>query len=114
MSESVEIRSKSATKPMTLHIMANAQYSDWSSDPPSTTHRSQSSAERIVWTDDDNNNQIDQKKTSFAWYWCLKCGIIGSLLAGIGLAIVLTLWLTSKTAATETLSMQQLKLLFSC
>ncbi|CAF1051176.1 unnamed protein product [Adineta steineri] len=67
--------------------MVNPQYSDWSSDPVSTTYRNQSSAERIVWTDDDNNNQ---------------CGIIGSLLAGIGLAIVLTFWLTPKTTAPET------------
>ncbi|CAF1437985.1 unnamed protein product [Adineta steineri] len=83
--------------------MANPRYCDWSSDPASTTHRSQSSIERIVWTDDDDHDRIDQKKTFFAWYWCFRCCIVGSLLAGIGLAIVLTFWLTSKTVATETL-----------
>ncbi|CAF0987037.1 unnamed protein product [Adineta steineri] len=82
--------------------MANPRYSDWSSDPVSTTHRGHSSVERIVWTDD--HDRIDQNKTSFACYWCFKCCIVGSLLAGIGLAIVLTFWLTSKTAATETLT----------
>ncbi|CAF1492910.1 unnamed protein product, partial [Adineta steineri] len=82
--------------------MASRQYSDWLSDPISTTHGSQSSVEPIVWADDDDNDGIDQKKTSFAWCWCFKCCILGSLVAGIGLAIVLTFWLTSKTAATET------------
>ncbi|CAF4115008.1 unnamed protein product [Adineta steineri] len=83
--------------------MANPRYSDWSSDPASTTHGSHPSIERIIWTDNDDHDQIDQKKTSFAW--CFKCCIIGSLVAGIGLAIVLTFWLTSKTTATEALSM---------
>ncbi|CAF1134551.1 unnamed protein product [Adineta steineri] len=103
MSESVEIRSKSATKPMTLHIMANAQYSDWSSDPVPIKRQSYSLIKLNAWADDgdNDNNQIDQKKTSIAW--CFKCCIIGSLLAGIGLAFVLTFWLTSKTTATETL-----------
>ncbi|CAF1228720.1 unnamed protein product [Adineta steineri] len=71
-------------------------------NPASTIHESHSSIERIVWTDDDDNNQINQKK-SFAWHWCLRCCFIGSLVAGIGLAIVLAFWLTSKTTATETL-----------
>ncbi|CAF0802141.1 unnamed protein product [Adineta steineri] len=84
--------------------MANPQYSDWSSDPVSTTYGNRSSTERIVWTDDDDNDRVDQKKSSFAWYWCFKCCIVGSLVAGIGLAIVLTFWLTSKTTATETLT----------
>ncbi|CAF4123727.1 unnamed protein product [Adineta steineri] len=84
--------------------MTNPQYSDWSSDPVPIKRQSYSLIKLNAWADDDNNNnQIDQKKTSFAWCWCLKCGIIGSLLAGIGLAIVLTFWLTSKTTATETL-----------
>ncbi|CAF1033195.1 unnamed protein product [Adineta steineri] len=83
--------------------MTYRQYSDWSSDPASTTHRSHSPIERIVWTDDDDD-RVDRKKTSFAWYWCFRCCIVGSLLAGIGLAIVLTFWLTSKTTATQTLS----------
>ncbi|CAF0838255.1 unnamed protein product [Adineta steineri] len=84
--------------------MASRQYSDWLSNPISTTHGSQSSVEPIVWADDDDNDGIDSRKTSFAWYWCCKCCIIGSLLAGIGLAIIITFWLTSKTAATETLT----------
>ncbi|CAF1125741.1 unnamed protein product [Adineta steineri] len=86
--------------------MANVRYSDWSSNPASSTHGSQSSVERIVRTDDDDDNnhaRIDQKKASISW--CFKYFIIGSLVAGIGLAIVLTFWLTSKTTATETLSM---------
>ncbi|CAF1238278.1 unnamed protein product [Adineta steineri] len=83
--------------------MANPRYSDWSSDPESTTHGSHSSIERIVWTDDDGNNQIHQKKTSFAWTSFFKYCTVGSLVGGIGLAIVLTFWLTSKTTATETL-----------
>ncbi|CAF1235174.1 unnamed protein product [Adineta steineri] len=82
--------------------MMHRQNSDWSSDPASTTNASHSSIERIVWTDDNDNHRIHQKKTSFAWYWCFKCCIVGSLVAGIGLAIILTFWLTSKTAATET------------
>ncbi|CAF3996519.1 unnamed protein product, partial [Adineta steineri] len=90
------------TNPLTSHIMANRQYSDWLSDPASNTHGSHASIGRIVWTDDNDHAQIDQKKTSFVWYWCFKWCIIGSLLAGIGLAIVLTFWLTSKT--TETLT----------
>ncbi|CAF3853367.1 unnamed protein product [Adineta steineri] len=89
------------TNPLTSHIMANRQYSDWLSDPASNTHGSHASIGRIVWTDDNDHAQIDQK-TSFVWYWCFKWCIIGSLLAGIGLAIVLTFWLTSKT--TETLT----------
>ncbi|CAF3876322.1 unnamed protein product [Adineta steineri] len=83
--------------------MANPRYSDWSSAPAWTTHQSHASIERIAWTDDDDDAGINQKKTSFAWCWCFKCCIIGSLLAGIGLAIVLTFWLTSKTTATNTL-----------
>ncbi|CAF1125676.1 unnamed protein product [Adineta steineri] len=83
--------------------MANPRYSDRSSAPAWTTHESHASIERIAWTDDDDNAGINQKKTFFAWYWCFKCCIIGSLLAGIGLAVVLTFWLTSKTTATETL-----------
>ncbi|CAF0802198.1 unnamed protein product [Adineta steineri] len=83
--------------------MANPRYSDWSSDPTSITHRSQSSIECNVWTDDDDNNQIHQKKTSFAWTSFFKYCTVGSLVGGIGLAIVLTFWLTSKTTATETL-----------
>ncbi|CAF4073570.1 unnamed protein product, partial [Adineta steineri] len=97
--------SKSATNPPALQIMTYRQYSDWSSDLPSTIHRGHSSIERIVSTDDGDHDRIDQNKTSFTWYWCFKCCIFGSLLAGIGLAIVLTFWLTSKTTATETLSM---------
>ncbi|CAF0781344.1 unnamed protein product [Adineta steineri] len=84
--------------------MVSRQHFDSSSDLASTTHGSQSSIKPMVWADDDDNNQIDQKK-SVGWHWCFKCCIIGSLLAGIGLAIVLTFYLTSKTAATETLSM---------
>ncbi|CAF4041212.1 unnamed protein product, partial [Adineta steineri] len=38
------------------------------------------------------------------WTRCFKGFLVGALLAGIGLAIVLTLWLTSKTAATKTLA----------
>ncbi|CAF1125865.1 unnamed protein product [Adineta steineri] len=83
--------------------MTYRQYSDWSSDLASTIHRGHSSIERIVSTDDGDHDRIDQNKTSFTWYWCFKCCIFGSLLAGIGLAIVLTFWLTSKTTATETL-----------
>ncbi|CAF3934666.1 unnamed protein product [Adineta steineri] len=83
--------------------MSNPRYSDWSSDPVSTTHTSHSSIERIVWTEDDDSDRIDRKKTSFGWCWCLKCCIIGSLLAGIGLAVVLTFYVTSKTTATEAL-----------
>ncbi|CAF1414969.1 unnamed protein product [Adineta steineri] len=82
--------------------MTNRQYSNWSSDPASTTHGSHSSIERIVWTNDDND-RINQNKTSSTWCYCFKYCIVGSLIAGIGLAIVLTFWLTSKTAETETL-----------
>ncbi|CAF1293230.1 unnamed protein product [Adineta steineri] len=82
--------------------MTYRQYSDWSSDPAWTIHGSHLPIERIVWTDDDD--RVDRKKTSFAWYWCFRCCIVGSLLAGIGLAIVLTFWLTSKTTATQILS----------
>ncbi|CAF0743710.1 unnamed protein product [Adineta steineri] len=84
--------------------MASRQHFDSLLNPASPNHASHSSSKRIVWTDDDDNNQIDQKK-SVGWHLCFKCCIIGSLLAGIGLAIVLTFYLTSKTAATETLSM---------
>ncbi|CAF1034432.1 unnamed protein product [Adineta steineri] len=83
--------------------MANPRYSDWSSDPESTTHGSHSSVERIVWTEDDDNNQIQQNKTSFAWTSFFKYCTVGSLVGGIGLAIILTFWLTSKTTATGTL-----------
>ncbi|CAF1191296.1 unnamed protein product [Adineta steineri] len=82
--------------------MANLRYSDWSSAPASTTHGSHPSIERIVCTDNDDCDRIDQKKTSFAW--CFECCIVGSLVAGICLAIVLTFWLTSKTTATESLT----------
>ncbi|CAF4294004.1 unnamed protein product, partial [Adineta steineri] len=82
--------------------MTYRQYSDWSSDPAWTIHGSHLPIERIVWTDDDDD-RVDRKKTSFAWYWCFRCCIVGSLLAGIGLAIVLTFWLTSKTTATQIL-----------
>ncbi|CAF1195750.1 unnamed protein product [Adineta steineri] len=81
--------------------MTNPQYSDWSSDPVPIKRQSYSLIKVNAWADDDNKNQIDQKKTSIAW--CFKCCIIGSLLAGIGLAFVLTFWLTSKTTATGTL-----------
>ncbi|CAF4112452.1 unnamed protein product, partial [Adineta steineri] len=83
--------------------MKYRQSSDSSSGPASTAHASHSLINRNAWADDDDINQIHQKKSSFAWYWCFKCCIIGSLVAGIGLAIVLTFWLTSKTTATETL-----------
>ncbi|CAF4254798.1 unnamed protein product, partial [Adineta steineri] len=83
--------------------MANPRHSDWSSDPASTTNGSHSSIERIVWTEDDDNNQIHQNKTSFAWTSFFKYCTVGSLVGGLGLAIVLTFWLTSKTTATETL-----------
>ncbi|CAF4178455.1 unnamed protein product, partial [Adineta steineri] len=83
--------------------MTYRQYSDWSSDPAWTIHGSHLPIERIVWTDDDDD-RVDRKKTSFAWYWCFRCCIVGSLLAGIGLAIVLTFWLTSKTTATQILT----------
>ncbi|CAF1341807.1 unnamed protein product [Adineta steineri] len=82
--------------------MTNRQYSDWSTAPASTMHGSHSSIERIVWADDDND-RIDQNKTSSTWCYCFKYCIVGSLIAGIGLAIVLTFWLTSKTAGTKTL-----------
>ncbi|CAF1195559.1 unnamed protein product [Adineta steineri] len=83
--------------------MANPQYSDWSPDPVPNKRQSHSLIKCNAWADGDDNNQIDQKKTSYAWYWCFGCCILGSLVAGIGLAIVLTFWLTSKTTATETL-----------
>ncbi|CAF1094592.1 unnamed protein product [Adineta steineri] len=86
--------------------MVSRQRSDWLSDPVSTKRLSYLAIKRNAWTDDDDNNhtRVDQKNTSFTWYWCFRCCIVGSLLAGIGLAIVLTFWLTSKTVATETLS----------
>ncbi|CAF3953317.1 unnamed protein product [Adineta steineri] len=83
--------------------MASRQHFDSLLNPASPNHASHSSRKQIVWADDDDNNQTDKKKTSFGWCWCLKCCIIGSLLAGIGLAVVLTFYLTSKTTATETL-----------
>ncbi|CAF1379217.1 unnamed protein product [Adineta steineri] len=82
--------------------MTNRQYSDWSSAPALTTHGSHSSIERTVWTEDDND-RINQNKTSSTWCYCFKYCIVGSLIARIGLAIILTFWLTSKTAGTETL-----------
>ncbi|CAF1264266.1 unnamed protein product [Adineta steineri] len=70
----------------------------------STAHASHSLINRNAWADDDDINRIHQKKTSFAWTSFFKCCFVGLLLAGIGLAIVLTFWLTSKTTATETLA----------
>ncbi|CAF4098826.1 unnamed protein product [Adineta steineri] len=83
--------------------MTSRQRSDWSSDPVLIKRQSYSLINRNAWADDEDINQIHQKKTSFAWTSLFKCCIIGSLLAGIGLAIVLALWLTTKTTATGTL-----------
>ncbi|CAF0925181.1 unnamed protein product [Adineta steineri] len=82
--------------------MVTRQHYDSSSDPASPNHTSHSSIKPMFSAEDDDNNQIDQKKSA-GWHWCLKCCIIGSLLAGIGLAVVLTFYVTSKTTATETL-----------
>ncbi|CAF3981197.1 unnamed protein product [Adineta steineri] len=85
--------------------MTYRQQSDWSSDSVSTRRQSYPLINRNAWAaDDDDIDQFNQKKTSCAWTRCFKCFLVGALLAGIGLAIVLTLWLTSKTAATKTLA----------
>ncbi|CAF3829498.1 unnamed protein product [Adineta steineri] len=85
--------------------MTYRQQSDWSSDSVSTRRQSYPLINRNAWAaDDDDIDQFNQKKTSCAWTRCFKCFLVGALLAGIGLAIVLTLWLTPKTAATKTLA----------
>ncbi|CAF1026962.1 unnamed protein product [Adineta steineri] len=83
--------------------MTCRQKSNWSADPVPIKRQSYSLIKRNAWADDDDNDRILGNKRNPPWHWCFRWCIVGSLLVGIGLAIVLTFWLTSKTTATETL-----------